>query len=1028
MMSIINKGKLILKHLAVTVAAAYSVVQVANAEVTLESTIKIADNALHFDGKKVTNASEANTGDTYDYRYGPTISAHGDAIKTYKHYIFTTWYRGGKDDRHVMLTRYNTLTGTKATIEFPHRHTGFSGNPNVGESHNTIAVAVSPINGTIHLLYDMHSYRDLGKFKNDFFRYSYSVPGAADVSDSNFNLSQFVKDTSTISQGFDDYKHITMTGNVDDILDDTRLTYPQFFTNSDGVLLSYMRNGRDNNGRYVFNRYDAANQKWSKYTAFNSLNAVDKGNNYNWGLYGNMKYVAGKLRVGFQQRTDIKDDRYTHQNGVFYAYSDHPEGDGDWKNHKGQSITSPLVNSDEIKVFEPADFLTGHQDPNSVYMVSYFDWTVTERGDIHIISRVRSASGNRADFQKVHIHSYKPIGATEFIHSTDFTGARSLYTSGSNVYVIGLNGSGRPFVEKAEGGTNNFTRVYDGNSGEQFSHGVPYISQGKLYYYLMEKAEGSARPVYVQIIDLDIEDNENTPEVKFPWSTKTVDEGFEKLIFEVKTTPVEGRTIESVSLYINDQLVRTDDSYKFLFGHASKPHETGAMGWLESHQPNPNPLPSGTHEFKAIALDSEGDMGIATMYLTVNSTGPIVEFSEKEMIVSEGYDQLEFRLNGSSPVEGRTIESVTLYINDELVRKDTKPSWHFGHKFNAHETGAMGWISCEQDPVPSPCHQPNPNPLKAGEHIFKAVAVDSAGDSSETTMKVIVQGQPKPPVLTWPKMVYEVTEGYERLMIILNAESPNPGGSINSVTLYRNGELVRVDTKPSWNFGHPYAPHEFGAMGWISCDQDPVPKPCHVPNPNPLGVGEHTFTAVARDNNGLETSADMTLIVNELPGPDINFNQSDEDLEVLEGYDTLSVSVDVQTASHNIGVASTALYLNDEIIREVYQAPFVWGADTYSYELLGLTEGQHKLKAVVTDAYGKTAEIETVLNVKAALLFGDLDKDGDVDRNDVRAFSMAVRTGGITDMNYDFNKDGLLSSRDVQGLAMLCTRSGCASE
>jgi len=57
-----------------------------------------------------------------------------------------------------MLTRYNTVTGTMATIEFPHTHTGFQNKWWLGESHNTIAVGISPLNGTIHLLYDMHAY------------------------------------------------------------------------------------------------------------------------------------------------------------------------------------------------------------------------------------------------------------------------------------------------------------------------------------------------------------------------------------------------------------------------------------------------------------------------------------------------------------------------------------------------------------------------------------------------------------------------------------------------------------------------------------------------------------------------------------------------------------------------------------------------------------------------------------------------------------------------------------------------------
>ena len=91
----------------------------------------------------------------YDYAFGPQISAHGDCIATYKEYVFMTWYKGGKQERNMMLTRYNTETGSMKTIEFPHRHTGWRNVWYLGESHNTIGVGVSPLDGTIHLLFDI---------------------------------------------------------------------------------------------------------------------------------------------------------------------------------------------------------------------------------------------------------------------------------------------------------------------------------------------------------------------------------------------------------------------------------------------------------------------------------------------------------------------------------------------------------------------------------------------------------------------------------------------------------------------------------------------------------------------------------------------------------------------------------------------------------------------------------------------------------------------------------------------------------
>lgn len=476
--------------------------------VTLESQTKITDGALHFDGVDLNfkNFKNPSKGSKYDFFFGKNISAHGDAVKPYKHYVFMTWYKGGKDNRNVMLSRYNTLTGSVKTIEFPHQHTGFRGDPLVGESHNTIGLAVSPINGSIHMVYDMHAYTDTnhgGKFKDDFFRYTYSVPGAAEVSDEEFTLDQFVKDTSAVSQGDDDYKHLTMTGDLADRDNFSALTYPKFFATTDGTLLLYMRWGGNNNGAYYFNKYDAEKQKWTTFTPFNHKDQKTHGNAYNWGLYGYMKYVNGKLRVGFQQRSADNSDRYKYQNGVFYAYSDHPDGMGSWKNHKGEPMTWPLVNTDEIKIYEPGDYIS-HQEPNSVYIVGNFDWTVTAKEDVHIISTVRSAKAKRPDYEEVNIHAYKPAGATDFTISTDFTGAQSIYTAGDDVYIIGLGKSGYPYVEKAKGGTNDFVRVYEQTKGIKFDHGTIHIQDGKVYYYLMEKGAGNSIPLHLQIIDLDI--------------------------------------------------------------------------------------------------------------------------------------------------------------------------------------------------------------------------------------------------------------------------------------------------------------------------------------------------------------------------------------------------------------------------------------------------------------------------------------------------------------------------------------------
>ncbi len=471
---------------------------------TLEQEIKITDIGLHFDGTKRTsnrNDPEVINDEAYHYYFGSRITPHGDSIKKHKHFVFMTWYRGGKTDRHVMLSRYNTQTGSIATIEFPHRHTGYQNQWWIGESHNTIAVGISPIDDTIHLLYDMHAYSQNkpsdGSLADDYFRYSYSLPGAAVVEDDEFTLDQFVKDVSRVSEGENDYKHLSLTGRIDHA-NFSGLTYPTFFLNTDGTLLMSMREGGNNNGAYKFSRYEPDQKKWTDFYQFNTLNAKSFGERFNWGLYGSMKYLNGKLGIGYQRRSANNNDKYLYQNGFYYAYSDHPDGAEQWRTHDDMPIDIPLIDSDEIKIYEPGN-LVPTTAKNQVYIVGGFDWTTTARGDVHFIGKVRDTENDI----RVNVHTYKPADSSAFITSTNFSGADELYTSGDYVYIIGLK-NGRPYIEQALGGTNDFTQIYAQSGGRQFRHGNVYIHEGKLYYYLMEKRSGSAQPVYLQIIDLDL--------------------------------------------------------------------------------------------------------------------------------------------------------------------------------------------------------------------------------------------------------------------------------------------------------------------------------------------------------------------------------------------------------------------------------------------------------------------------------------------------------------------------------------------
>jgi len=86
--------------------------------------------------------------------------------------------------------------------------------------------------------------------------------------------------------------------------------------------------------------------------------------------------------------------------------------------------------------------------------------------------------------------------------------------------------------------------------------------------------------------------------------------------------------------------------------------------------------------------------------------------------------------------------------------------------------------------------------------------------------------------------------------------------------------------------------------------------------------------------------------------------------------------------------------------------------------------GQYNVTLTITDNDGATASATATVIVNPA---GDMDGDGDVDRNDIRAFALAVRRGQQLDPAFDINGDGVVNSRDVRAMRNICSYERCSS-
>ena len=392
-------------------------------------TSKVTDFGLEFD----------------KFQFSSRITPQGDCVDVINGYVFVTWYRGGMDDRRVMLSRKRIGSGNWRTIEFPHRHVGFRTDPTIGDSHNTIAVSVCPLDNTIHMLYDMHSY-DPVQLPDDFFNYSVSVKNAAFVPDDQFTLALFQPKRT----------YLEPTGNYSDA------TYPEFNRGEDGSLIATWRIGGSGNGDVFYSRYDGA--AWSVPLKFSTGENSNPSNR--WSIYGKMKFEGGKLGYGFSIRWGrSRADDIPFNSGFFYAEATPPFGPNDWRDADGNRVTLPITDPNVVKVGEPTELGIGN------LITGGADWSRTTNGGIHFMTVV----------DRQFVHQYRPLGARAF--RVDLNAPLSdMYAAGDYV-LMADSFRGRPLIRIAREGTSDWQELYRENSGPTMDYYNVALEGDTLVYY-----------------------------------------------------------------------------------------------------------------------------------------------------------------------------------------------------------------------------------------------------------------------------------------------------------------------------------------------------------------------------------------------------------------------------------------------------------------------------------------------------------------------------------------------------------------
>ncbi|KAF8895985.1 hypothetical protein BD779DRAFT_554756 [Infundibulicybe gibba] len=403
-------------------------------------------------------------------------------VLTFSNWQFVGWYTS---TGAPVLGRRQLPSGAWSTLQLPHKLS-------TNDSHNVIAIGVSPADGKIHIAMDCHSTQVF---------YTSSEAGLA-TNGATWVASRFGPITNTIGN--------LNVGSV--------ITYPQFVITPDNLLQFVFRSGVSGNGATQLAEYN--NGVWTNVGSwasasgtYTSTNGVTSGAR-NLYIHG-FEYGAGRAHVAGTWREQVggvscsSAGLTNHDTTYFYS-----EDKGrTWKNSAGASIgtsgSSPVnVNTGGI-IVDPlnADHGLMNQESQAIdsagqihiiisYVPGRFTQCVTNyETDRPLFARpfhlFRSANGT---FTKVEIpFPVNSVGRSQIVMD-----------KADNVYVV------LPFVRivtasKSSGWT-DWTMAYDGvaaglNAFGEVTVDRARVPSGVLSILYQLKSTGTTTPSPVKLID-----------------------------------------------------------------------------------------------------------------------------------------------------------------------------------------------------------------------------------------------------------------------------------------------------------------------------------------------------------------------------------------------------------------------------------------------------------------------------------------------------------------------------------------------
>lgn len=233
-----------------------------SAQATFLESSKITDEAFYF--------WKAN--DSKPYHYGQSINPHGNCMKVSNGYIFYTWYRGGWEDRTLMVSRKKIGEGSWVHVALDAKLSLVGGK---GDTHLTTNIGVCSIDGTVHLMFDHH---------NEDLNYIKSKKNIAYGADEDFTSENFLPQQDYLIPG----KKIT------------GVTYPDLFNNDQGEMYFERRLGSAVGGDIIMTYYNG--DTWSPETTIIKGRGAEVTQGERHFAYGSSYFLNGKFYYSYSPR------------------------------------------------------------------------------------------------------------------------------------------------------------------------------------------------------------------------------------------------------------------------------------------------------------------------------------------------------------------------------------------------------------------------------------------------------------------------------------------------------------------------------------------------------------------------------------------------------------------------------------------------------------------------------------------------------------------------------------------------------